>query len=144
MPKGAGKRKKGARKAAPAAAPYMVFISHSSSEKWIARQISKEIKALGAETWLDEKDIKGGDVWPDKIMQGIDACQEGLVLVSAKSVMSWWVAYEIGALRGQRKIVTPILNDVDVKTMGSIKDVQAIDLNEFEKFLEQLKERLKS
>jgi hypothetical protein len=144
MPKGAGKRKKGARKAAPAAASYMVFISHSSSEKWIARQISKEIKALGAETWLDEKDIKGGDVWPDKIMQGIDACQEGLVLVSAKSVMSWWVAYEIGALRGQRKIVTPILNDVDVKTMGSIKDVQAIDLNEFEKFLEQLKVRLNS
>jgi hypothetical protein len=77
-------------------------------------------------------------------MQGLDACQEGLVLVSAKSVMSWWVAYEIGALRGQRKIVTPILNDVDVKTMGSIKDVQAIDLNEFEKFLEQLKVRLNS
>jgi hypothetical protein len=142
MPKGAGKRKKGAKRGKPPAEPYKVFISHSSSEKWIARQIAKEIGALGVETWLDEKDIKGGDVWPDKIMQGIDACNEGLVLVSAKSAKSWWVAYEIGGLRAQRKIVTPVLNDVKIETLPSIKDVQAIDLNEFEKFLEQLKARL--
>src|SRR5918911_2046442 len=105
MPKGAGKQKKAAKKGKPPAARYKVFISHSSSEKWIAQQMSKEIEALGAETWLDEKDIKGGDIWPEEIMKGIDACNEGVVLVSAKSAKSRWVAYEIGALSAQRKIV---------------------------------------
>ncbi len=139
MPEDAPKREKDAQQGKDR---YKVFISHSSSEKWIARQMSKEIEALGVETWLDEKDIKGGDIWPDKIMKGIDACNEGVVLVSAKSAKSWWVAYEIGALGGQHKTVTPILNDVSAKAMGSMRNVQAIDLNEFDKFLEQLKKRL--
>jgi len=48
------------RKAKPAA--YVVFISHSSADIWIAEQIDRQITALGANTWLDKKDLKGGDV----------------------------------------------------------------------------------
>ena len=76
------------------------------------------------------------------ILGAIEDCQEGLVLVSPDSVNSWWVAFEIGALSGQRKTVTPILNGVDPKSMASMGDVHAIDLNEFDKFLIQLKSRM--
>jgi len=136
--------KRGAKKKARSrTSPYLVFISHSSKEAWIANQISKELEALGARTWLDSKDLRGGDIWQEKILGAIDNCQEGLVLVSPDSVNSWWVAFEIGALSGQRKTVTPILNGVDPKGMASMRDVQAIDLNEFDKFLAQLKGRMK-
>ena len=131
------------KKARASTSPYLVFISHSSKEAWIANQISKELEALGARTWLDSKDLRGGDIWQEKILGAIDNCQEGLVLVSPDSVNSWWVAFEIGALSGQRKTVTPILNGVDPKGMASMRDVQAIDLNEFDKFLAQLKGRMK-
>jgi len=131
------------KKARSRTSPYLVFISHSSKEAWIANQISKELEALGARTWLDSKDLRGGDIWQEKILGAIDNCQEGLVLVSPDSVNSWWVAFEIGALSGQRKTVTPILNGVDPKGMASMRDVQAIDLNEFDKFLAQLKGRMK-
>ena len=38
-----------------------IFISHSSKDKWAARRISQDLNGLGAETFLDEKDIKTGE-----------------------------------------------------------------------------------
>jgi hypothetical protein len=49
------------RKRPSKAPPYVVFISHSSSDSWIANQMSKEMEALGAETWLDTMKLLGGD-----------------------------------------------------------------------------------
>src|SRR4030095_5483680 len=87
---------------------YLVFISHSSADIWIAEQIAKQIKELGAEIWLDKKDLRGGDVLVDEIIRGIDSCDEALVIVSPASAKSQWVIYEIGVVSGQHKRVTPI------------------------------------
>src|SRR5919205_2158601 len=73
---------------------YTVFISHSSKERWIAGQIPKEIEALGAKTWLDIKDLRGGDEIKRSIKRGIRASQEAVVLLSAHSIISQWVVYE--------------------------------------------------
>lgn len=121
---------------------YLVFISHSSADIWIAEQIAKQILALGAKIWLDKKDLKGGDVLVDEIIRGIDTCDEALVLVSPKSVTSQWVIYEIGAVSGQHKRVTPILNHVNPDTIAPIKGVKSIDLNQFDEFLIQLAKRI--
>lgn len=104
--------------------------------------MAKEIRALGAEPWLDEKDLEGGDITREKILQAIDACHEAIVLVSPKSVKSQWVVFEIGAVCGQHKRVTPILNGVAPSEMAPMKDVKAMQLNEFDKFLPQLKKRV--
>jgi hypothetical protein len=114
---------------------YVVFISHSSSDLWIAEQMAKLIRALGAKVWLDKKDLKGGDVMADAIIGGIDACNEAVVLVSPKSVESHWVIYEIGAVSGQHKRVTPILNQVNPDAIAPMKGVKSIDLNQFGDFL---------
>jgi hypothetical protein len=121
---------------------YLVFISHSSADLWIAEQIAKQISALGAEVWLDKKDLKGGDVLVDEIIRGIDACDEALVLVSPKSVKSQWVIYEIGAVSGQHKRVTPIRNQVNSDAMAPMKGVKSIDLNQFDEFLIHLAKRI--
>src|SRR5215207_7781301 len=67
-------------------AAYTVFISHSSKENWIAQQIAKEIEALGAKTWLDLKDLRGGDDIRRSIKRGIRASHEAVVLLSADSI----------------------------------------------------------
>lgn len=69
--------------------------------------MAEKIESLGAESWLDEKDLAGGDVIVDDIIRGIDACQEVIVLVSPNSVKSQWVPFEIGGARAQHKRVTP-------------------------------------
>ena len=104
--------------------------------------MAEKVEAVGAKPWLDEKDLAGGDVVAERIIRGIDACQEAIVLVSPKSVQSQWVAYEIGAVRGQHKRVTPILNNVTYDAMSPMKDVKAIDLNNFRQFLLELRKRI--
>src|SRR5258708_40350303 len=121
---------------------YLVFIRHSSLDAWIARTMAEKIQSIGADCWLDEKYLEGGDVIPDEIIRGIDACQEAIVLISPNSVSSQWVSFEIGGDRAQHKRVTTILNNVRPDEMAPMKDIKNNDLNKFEQFLAQLRRRV--
>ena len=121
---------------------YLVFISHSSLDAWIARVVVEKIEALGAECRLDEKDLAGGDVIVEDIIRGINTCDEAVILISPNSVKSKWVPFEIGGLRQLEKHVTPIFNNVKPQQMEPLKDIKGIDLNNFEQFLAQLKRRI--
>ena len=121
---------------------YLVFISHSSLDAWIARVMVEKIEALGARCWLDEKDLAGGEIIVENIIHGIAACHEAIVLISPNSVKSQWVPFEIGGVRAQHKRVTPVLNNVKPQQMAPMHDIKGIDLNNFEQFLAQLKRRI--
>ena len=143
-----GARKPAARKAAARRRPagrdsYAVFISHSSKESWIAGQMAKEVRALGAAAWVDVSDLSGGDDFYAQIMEAIRGCTEAIVLVSPISVNSQWVSFEIGAVAVQGKRVTPVLNNVTAGEIEPLRRVNAIDLNDFGEYLRQLKERVR-
>jgi hypothetical protein len=121
----------------------VVFISHSSRDSWIARVIAEKVTALGAEVWLDGKDLRGGDIIDQEILKGIDACREAVVLLSPESVGSQWVIVEIGAIWGQHKRVTPILNNVSHDAIAPLKVAKAIDLKDFDRFLDEINERIR-
>jgi len=104
--------------------------------------MTEKIQSLGVNCWLDEKNLEGGDVIPDEIIRGIDACQEAIVLISPNSVNSQWVSFEIGGVLAQHKRVTPILNNVRPDEMAPMKHIKSIDLNKFEEFLSQLEHRV--
>jgi hypothetical protein len=120
----------------------VVFISHSSSDSWIANQMSKELEALGVETWLDTMKLLGGDNIREEIVKGITRCREAIVLVTPRSVESTWVSVEIGILLEQRKRITPILCYASPEGIKVLSDVKAIDLNDFDDFLTQLQQRM--
>src|SRR5437588_12649913 len=121
---------------------YLVFVSHSSVDAWIAKVMVEKIEALGADCWLDEKDLGGGDVIVEDIRRGINACDEALILISPNSVKSKWVPFEIGGLRQLEKHVTPIFNNVKAQQMEPLKHIKGIDLNSFDEFLAQLRRRI--
>lgn len=123
---------------------YQVFISHSSADAWIARQMAKEIRAMKIGVWLDEKDLVGGDKLDETIWAGIRACHETVVLVSPKSLKSDWVIGEIAATSILSKRVTPILHYVTPNSFKFASQVKMIELNQFEQFLLQLKQRAKA
>lgn len=75
-----------------------VFISHSSSDKPIARRISQSIEAAGVPTWLDEVEIRVGHSIPEKIAEGIESSGVLCILLSQISVRSPWVTRELNAL----------------------------------------------
>lgn len=127
---------------APRPEPYVVFISHSSRDAWIAGIMVEKVTALGAEVWLDVKDLHGGDIVDQEILKGIDSCQEAVVLVSPESAGSQWVIFEIGATWGQHKRVTPVLNNVPYDAIAPLRIAKAIELKDFDRFLSELGSRV--
>jgi hypothetical protein len=124
------------------AQPYAVFISHSSSDSWIANQIRKELEALGVEVWLDTMKLLGGDNIREEIVKGITRCREAIVLATPRSIESTWVAVEIGILFEQHKRITPILCYAPPDGIKMLSEAKAIDLNDFDDFLTQLQQRI--
>ena len=58
--------------------------------------MARLIEERGAKTFLDEKDIKGGDAIPDAVRKGIQRCGELVVLLSPYSVERQGVLIEVG------------------------------------------------
>ena len=127
---------------------YLVSISYSSKDRWIAEQMANLIEGkgreYGVETFRYEKDIEGGEQIAEKIRQKIEECGEFLVLFSQASIDRPWVLIETGAAFGLRKFIVAIIEKVAPDEMPDILiPYKAIDLNDFEEYLEQLIKRAK-
>lgn len=71
-----------------------IFISHSSLDKNVARQLANDLKPYGHDIWLDEWQIKIGQCIPTEIERGINEANFVVLLLSAHAVQSNWVDRE--------------------------------------------------
>jgi TIR domain len=120
-----------------------VFISHSSVDKWAARQICNELEQRGIGSFLDEKDIETGDSIDDAIDHHLDDCDELLMIVSPASLKSSWVLIEIGGARALKKRLIPILLHVGANQLPSaLSRGLARDINEIDRYFDEAVARL--
>lgn len=127
---------------------YLVFISHSTEDRWIARQMAQLIERKGKrhqiKTFLDEKDIEGGQSIPEVILNNLEECDEFLVLLSPYSINRSWVLVEIGGAWSLRKLTVAIMDKIKPDDLPKVSaQYKAIDLNVFDEYLEQLLRRVK-
>ncbi len=125
---------------------YQVFISHATADKWLATTICEKIEALGATTFRDDRDINGGDDITELIRMQIKQSKEFVVLLTPESVNRPWVLLEVGAAWGWRKKfpIAAILCHVTVDAIPDIiKSKKALTLNDFDKYLKELSERIR-
>lgn len=90
----------------------VVFISHRSTDKPIARVIATLLSSLEVSYWLDEEDrdlrnaaslgMNGDSALVHAIERGIRHSNNLLGLLSPRTIGSWWVPYEIGYSRSQQ------------------------------------------
>ncbi len=127
--------------------PYLVFISYSHKDRWIARQWVRLIGEIGRgriRTFLDEKDIEGGASIAETIRDSIRKCDELLVFVTPASKNRQWVIVEMSVAWGLKKRVAAVLHHATPKDMPEvIYPYRAFDLNEFDTYLQQLEARAK-
>jgi hypothetical protein len=128
---------------------YRVFISHSTKDKWIARQMARRIEAAGRkhgiQTFLDEKDLAGGESISRTIQANLRSCHEFVVLLTRDSVSRPWVLIEIGGALALKKHLVPIVNHLRPAEMpDAIADCLAVDLNDFDTYLQQLVNRARN
>lgn len=127
---------------------YLVFISHSSKDRWIARQmaaiIERKAKRYGVRTFLDEVDLEGGDRIPATIKANLLACEEFVILLSPQSVARQWVLVELGGAWALDKRVMAITYNLAAEKIPDVIDHdKGYDLNDFERYVSELIRRVK-
>ena len=126
---------------------YLVFISHSSKDRWIARQtaiIERRAKRYGVRTFLDEVDLAGGDRIPAIIKAKLRTCEEFVILLSPQSITRQWVLVELGGAWMLDKRVMAITYDLATEKIPDIIDHdKGYDLNDFERYVTELIRRVK-
>ena len=128
------------------AKPYQVFISHATTDKWLAKVLCEKIEATGATAFRDDRDIQGGDDIPEEMRRQIKKSKEVLVLLTPQSVGRPWVILELGAAWGwsNRIRILLIMYHVSVDSIPDMmKNKKAIPLNDFDQYANELAERVR-
>jgi tetratricopeptide (TPR) repeat protein len=82
----------------------MLFISHSSADDALVRQLRLALATHGQPGWIDSRELRGGDPLWREIQQAIKSASAFAVLVSAAALQSKWVGKELKyALRVQKQ-----------------------------------------
>jgi serine/threonine-protein kinase len=85
-----------------------LFLSHSSGDAEVARELRSELEAAGYSCWMAPDDVDGTDPWAEQILAAIEACSAMLVLISGNANRSPHVSREVNLALGRRRPVLPI------------------------------------
>jgi hypothetical protein len=128
---------------------YKIFISHSSIDTWVARQLARYIEDLGASTFLDEADIEYGDDFEERILEAIRTSHELLVLLTSWALKRPYIWLEIGAIWGLGRRVIGVLHGLSPSelvaqdgTLALLKRIDLVELNNIGMYFEQLQRRI--
>jgi len=137
--------KKAKLKSGQTPSDYLVFVSHATADKWLAKTICEKIEQTGARTFRDDRDIDGGDDIPEEIRRHIVRSNEMIVLLTPESIDRPWVLLEVGAAWGRRRRarIVAVLCHVEVDTIPDILgSKKAIPINSLDEYLKGLRRRV--
>jgi hypothetical protein len=89
--------------------PPRIFISYSRQDAAIMRRLEQQLKAAGAEVWVDHAGIRSGDNLPKRISDALEWCNILLLLWSESSRKSKWVEKEWTNAEALDRLIIPCL-----------------------------------
>lgn len=113
----------------PASASRAVFLSYAREDAAPARRIAEALRGFGVEVWFDQNELRGGDVWDQKIRRQIRECALFIPIVSTNTQVraegyyrrEWKLAVErTHDMSENRTFIVPVLVD---ETKESAADV---------------------
>ena len=88
-----------------------IFLSHSWEDKAFVRRLEAELKAAGAEVWVDHSGVRAGDNLSKEISQALAWCNTVVLVWSQAAAGSHWVELEWTAALALRKVIVPCRRD---------------------------------
>ena len=132
-------------------ATFRVFISHSTVDTWVAKQIATAVEACGATTFLDEANIEYGDDFEAKILEAARGADELLVLLTPWATQRPYIWMEIGAFWGAGKRIVGVLQGLTAEELATRKEIPALlkrtvllESNDLDQYFPQLAGRVQA
>lgn len=97
-----------------------VFISYSHHNIEHARVLATLLRDAGCQVFIDLERTAAGEIFSDRIRDGLRESREFCILLSASSKRSSWVTTEWGAAWAMGKFCIPVLIDLDFKALQKI------------------------
>jgi hypothetical protein len=120
----------------------LVFISHSSADTWVAKQVAREIEACGATPFLDEAEVDAGADFEEDILNFLERAHELVVLLTPWALDRPYVWAEIGAAWGRRIPIVALLLGLTPTVLQSRPGVPVL-LKKIDIYLGQLTVRMR-
>jgi hypothetical protein len=128
----------------------LVFISHSGTDTWVAKQIAREISTCGAVPFLDQVEIEFGENFEAKIRASLAQADELLVLLTPWALERPYVWAELGAVWGKGIPIIGVLHGMSVNELQSkpeipifLKAQNLLELNDIDIYFKQLEAKIK-
>jgi TIR domain len=85
------------------------FFSYARSDGDFTLRLAKDLRAAGANVWVDQLDIVGGERWDTAVESALHACKGMILILSPAAVASTNVIDEVSYALDANKIIIPVL-----------------------------------
>jgi hypothetical protein len=85
------------------------FFSYVRMDSEFVLKLAKELRAVGANVWLDQLDILGGQHWDSTVEKALKSSKGMIAVLSPESVASKNVMDEVSYALDEGKLVVPVL-----------------------------------
>jgi TolB-like protein/Tfp pilus assembly protein PilF len=108
-----------------------VFLSYASEDADAAKRICDALRLAGIDVWFDQSELRGGDVWDQKIRQQIRDCTLFIPVISANTQarpegyfrLEWRLADQRTHLMGRRRtFLLPVCTDDTPNVNADVPD----------------------
>jgi TIR domain len=102
------------------------FFSYARTDGDFVLRLAKELRAAGANVWVDQLDIVGGERWDKAVEAALHDCQGTVVVLSPDAVASNNVMDEVSCALEENKLVVPVLR-ANCEVPFRLRRVQRVD-----------------
>lgn len=108
-----------------------VFLSYASQDAAVAQRVREALQAAGIEVWFDQKELRGGEAWDQKIRRQIRECTLFVPLISNRTQerlegyfrREWKLAVDRTQDMAEEKVfIMPVAIDDTPDTTASVPD----------------------
>lgn len=127
----------------------LVFVSHSSTDTWVAKQLAREIRRCGATAFLDEAEIRAGEDFEEEIRAALENADELVALLTPWALDRRYVWAETAVAWFRRIPIIALLHGVTPEELQAmpgvpvyLKKLDLLVLNQVDTYFDQLRQRV--